>query len=797
MGPAAEDAADSRSSVAGRKRALHTYSEEGREIVSIDSSSDESAKQPRKRAKQQVAEAPAVASVRVGPDLTSSLLQNGPAEAAPVETNVGRPVVWNQGVQGGLRTSFQSKKPSSSQKQSDPGPNTDEQGSFSSQSSKVNLGRSRNASNNNSIPTRKQLGKLPENELFLAMNAFTQEVSALIDLHGWPIPKGLEQNCIKYIEDGLTFYPTPIKNDQPVGTYSFNGRDLKLQELLDVEGKPIKFEHITYPDIVRGILANNECPKSVFVDRRAKAAFKAYLTYFYNHVPQKEPFVSTLVGTSPPLKDILENPENAPLLRVGSGACSKESVKPKSNEPEKFEKSGKMISQKITQVPQAAAHFIESRSSTAPAITFSKPTQPTLAHAVDHYETNAPSAMINHGLAGKRAPIKQNHSSASNVTTESKGENSMRVAQDRRVVTGANAVQMDNHRLANSTIGSGSGTHLTSDGGSAIKVDAGQVFEALHVIGSSQDQTLEDRAAILRYFPTTDGVALRRCLICGSGGHERAVCPDKMCSSCGSKGDHLTPACPRTIVCGKCRAVGHQTSQCPEKLRVAKEDIKCITCQSPNHHEVKCHLIWRSFFPGIHEIKKVRNISAYCYFCGRSGHFGPECGLHNGKPASGGITWSKSNMEKYLNGTSSNDAAPLGGNDLSIPNRAKKAFSIKGKANDPIELDDSDDEEGFIHPKVNMGPRNGQIQFSQVGGMPSSNQESFQSQGNVRGNPNNRAPSGNRGGCGSGGAGERNKPKQKPGNSPSRGGGRGRGKAYRGRGGGGPPRDRGAPRGHH
>ncbi|KAA8565060.1 hypothetical protein EYC84_010822 [Monilinia fructicola] len=806
MDQPAEDVVDSRSNVVGRKRALHTSSDQGREIISIDSSSDESVKHPRKRAKQQDKERPAMGSAKVEVDLTSSPLQKDSTDATEVEKNIGQPVVWNQGVQSGLRTSFQSKKTPVSQntsfKQPEQSPNK-EQSFFSSQNAKVNLdtaGASQGVFNNKPIPTRKQLNKLPERERLLVMKGYTQEVSILIDLHGWPIPKELQQGCMKYIEDGLTFYPTPTKRDQPVGIYSFNGFDMKLQELLDVDGKPIKFEHLTYPDVLRAIMANNKDFKYTLVEKRAKTAFKAYLNHFYNHVPQREAFVSTLLDTSPPLKDILENSENAPLLKIKSSTSSKENGNPKSEQAKKPEKSGGMSSQAIAQVSPASAPVVDSGISTGPVISSTNSTPPVLARAIDHYGTNAPATTTNNAPSGKEVSIERNNSSE----TESKGKDSKRVAptnvidpaRDDMVLTGADIVQID-HSSSNSIVGSGSGTKFHSNGDSVIGIDDNQDFEALHDTGSSHELTPEDRAAILKYFPTIDGVVLERCLICGSSGHGRAVCPDNTCSSCGSEGDHLTPACPQTIVCGKCRAVGHQTSHCPEKLRVAKEDIKCITCQSSNHLEAQCHLIWRSFFPGIDEIKKVRKISVSCYFCGRPDHFGPECGLYRGAPASGGITWSRTNMEKYLDDPNRNDSISSGDNDLSIPNRAKKGFSIKGKANDPIELEDSDDEEGFIRPKVNMGPRNGQIQFSQAGGKQSFNQDPFQFQGNAGGNPNKRASSSNRGGRGGGGGGsggDKKKPKLKSGNSSPRGGGRGRGKAYRGRG---TSRGRGAPRGRH
>ncbi|APA16119.1 hypothetical protein SS1G_10269 [Sclerotinia sclerotiorum 1980 UF-70] len=792
MDSPAEDVVDSRSNVVGRKRALHTSSDQGREIVSVDSSSDESPEQPRKRAKQSPAE-----SARVEIDLTSSPLQKDSA-AGTVKpgANIVQPVAWNQGVQSGLRTSFKSKKLALPQntplKETEQDLNNNGQGLVSPQGTEVNpntVEKSKGRSHQKPILTRKQLSKLSEERQLVLMTAYTQDVSALIDLHGWPVPEASQQSCLKYIEDGLTFYPTPIKKDQPVGYYSFGGGDVQLRELLNAEGKPIMIEHITYSDVLCALVANNEFFKSGLSDKRAKASFKAYMRHFYNHVPHREIFTTSLVEKAPFFMDVLKN----------SRPPSKGNVKPTPEEP--FKKSGESSNQKVTQAPAAQVPVvIDSEPNTAPAKTFSRAAPPDLTRALDHYDANAAPAITNKDVV-------EDDALATNPTTESNGKLTARISptlvtdiidptRDRRILTEADTVQMD-HGSSGSIVESDMEPPLVDP---AVEIDDDQDSSASREKVSSPKPTPEDRAAILKYFPTSDGTILRRCLVCGSSGHDRALCPDSACSSCGSTGDHLTPACPRTSVCGKCRGVDHQTSHCPEKLRAAKEDTKCIMCQSPSHLENQCHLIWRSFLPGIEEIKKVRNISVYCYFCGRAGHFGPECGLYRGEPASGGVSWSSSNLEKYLDDATSHDSTSLGGSDHSIPSRAKKGFSIKGKANDPIELDDSDDDEDFIHPRVNMGSKNSQIQFSQVGAMQSFNQEPpFQFQG-TRGNPNSKASGGNRGGRGgrggggsSGSSGEKKKPKQKFGNTPPRGGGSDRKKAYRGRGGGGPAR--GAPRG--
>lgn len=719
----AEDVADSRSNVAGRKRALHTSSEQGREVISIDSSSDESAKQPRKRAKQNTK--PPTTNPALQSDLTHSSFQGEPAEIIKSGENTRQPVAWNQGVQSGLRTSFQSKKAL--------------QGPLDYYKTIIN---------------KKLLSKLPIKDQLIVVTTLTQDAKDQIDLHGWPLPKEDEES-MKYIREGLTFYPAP-KKDQNEGYYSFNGGTCELRELLDAEGKPIQAQCIDASDLIRRLLEGNEDLKRAFAQPRVKPLYNAYMSHFYSHVPKNDIFPSLILDKVPMLKDIFEF----------SGSSWKENVKLK---PEKIKQLGK----KDETSNQKAKAPLASSSRVAVVIPIKNGAPPTLARAVDHYDGDA-SALEN------TTEFIDEETSQADPTLITNGVDLIR---DGRTLDEADAVDLDDRRPSASIVESGSGIGLLSIGGGS---------------GSSSEVNPEDRIAILKYFPTTDGIVLRRCLVCGSSGHEQAVCPDSSCSSCGYKGDHLTPACPRTVVCGKCRRVGHQTSHCPEKLRVAKEDIKCVICQSPNHDETECHFIWRSFLPSTDEIKKVKSIAAFCYYCGRPGHFGPECGLYRRTPASGGISWSQTNIAKYLRGP---NIVSSGVDDYSTPDRnIKKGFSIKGKANDPIELGDSDDED-FIQAKVNQRPKNGQIQFSQASGMQALNQEPFQFQGNTGGNPNGRGTlqnqrgRGGHSGSGCGNSGERKKPKSKSGNSPTRGGGASRGKAYRGAGGGSRGGSRGEGRG--
>ncbi|PBP21633.1 zinc knuckle protein [Diplocarpon rosae] len=167
------------------------------------------------------------------------------------------------------------------------------------------------------------------------------------------------------------------------------------------------------------------------------------------------------------------------------------------------------------------------------------------------------------------------------------------------------------------------------------------------------------------------------------------------------------PAIPRCLACSKTGHPGHDKKACSEKLSLPRSEMSCDLCGSTDHLEISCHLVWRSFDPRPEEILKVREIHINCYSCGSGDHFGPECGLHRGSLYSGSVTWSRANLLKYID-PSSHVRALSAGKDFSVPPRART-----GDANDPITIDESDDQT-FICPPVQ--PRNagkGSIQVKQ------------------------------------------------------------------------------------
>ncbi|KAG0646371.1 Arginine methyltransferase-interacting RING finger 2 [Hyphodiscus hymeniophilus] len=224
-----------------------------------------------------------------------------------------------------------------------------------------------------------------------------------------------------------------------------------------------------------------------------------------------------------------------------------------------------------------------------------------------------------------------------------------------------------------------------------------------------------ERNLQLRYFPATiDRPKTYRCLACGDTYHTTLDCPSLTCTLCS--GNHAQSTCPQNQRCKKCRNRGHSSVDCPEKLaRSQAEVIDCELCGYTDHLEEGCHFIWRSFSPHSKDIRKVREIPAHCYSCGGSGHFGPECGLRKpGRILSGGQTFSKTNLLRFVDADSV-DRAISAGVDYTITSKAKaaKQFSIKGMANDPINLNDSDDGEvQFIGEKVKKPKGNGKIKVA-------------------------------------------------------------------------------------
>jgi len=79
------------------------------------------------------------------------------------------------------------------------------------------------------------------------------------------------------------------------------------------------------------------------------------------------------------------------------------------------------------------------------------------------------------------------------------------------------------------------------------------------------------------------------CFECGSAGHFRAKCPNKLCLKCKTPG-HLYFQCKSSTyiseVCFKCTETGHQPSDCPNLL--SSKDLYCFNCSLKGHDGWSC-----------------------------------------------------------------------------------------------------------------------------------------------------------------------------------------------------------------
>lgn len=235
-----------------------------------------------------------------------------------------------------------------------------------------------------------------------------------------------------------------------------------------------------------------------------------------------------------------------------------------------------------------------------------------------------------------------------------------------------------------------------------------------------EDHNLRETIMFLqdKYYPSASDEI--RCLVCAQLGHISVTCPELNCVTCGIQGKHSTVMCPREMPCGRCRSRGHSLDDCPEKLAMPRSEMTCDLCGASNHMETECHRIWRSYEPP-KKVVRVSGIPVYCYSCGDADHYGPDCALYQGAGVrDADYTFTGVNLFRYLDRNSQRRAISAG-IDYSIPRpKNSKSYNIKGKgkANDPITLDDSDDEE-FIRPSVMSGnvPR-GNITFGKKGQPP-------------------------------------------------------------------------------
>ena len=248
-----------------------------------------------------------------------------------------------------------------------------------------------------------------------------------------------------------------------------------------------------------------------------------------------------------------------------------------------------------------------------------------------------------------------------------------------------------------------------------------------------------------RYFSVTDSsgdslndntVAI--CLICRKEGHDSDDCPsfgvspfhaiDKIfesllittqCSACGTS-DHLQGACPTLRRCSRCQNLGHQADVCTSKLKSSRpaEGIPCDLCGVSTHDPRTCESLWRTFAAPPSELTRVvQAVPIFCYVCGGSSHYGPECTMkpRGWTPPKSGWTFSYMNMRRYVDSNSVLRALDAPGIAATGQNHSLTS-RIQGKHS--IYISDEDDEEDhFLNPRITKSAPRGKttanIRFAQ------------------------------------------------------------------------------------
>jgi protein AIR1/2 len=577
---------------------------------------------------------------------------------------------WNRGVQPGLRTSFGNKKQMANfvdRKVSIiSNSHTPSHSMIHDNGGEINKSESDHIESDKPQQDDGRAGQLPNPQGGTSLQENTSKVeSVLLHEKVWPLPEQ-HRDLMKLVYKGQTHYPTKSRDWE---SYKLKGtnEEAEMTLMLNDEGLPYKVTDFSYNIWILQFLKMNLV--RLHMIRKMKPgqlqlAFKSYISSWYRHVEKKK--------------------HKQRLYKAATSA-------------------------KAWTVEQAIAIY-----------------NANIPGAINHRKASLPNAVQDLGMTKSVHDHQQRNGSSSSTQND-----------NHRSVPANDAVKSANSEVSRNIPSKNAGSTSratdvtrpspviissvsTSSKSSDEDIDMGSVSSTSRASASAFDARYDSVVEMTlqrKYFPGDSmGSSIHRCLACGDSGHWHNDCAALNCSVCGEQGRHSDFTCPKNQPCSKCSQRGHTSSHCPEKLRATRTDMgACTICSDKNHLDLDCHFVWRSFAPRPEDIRTVGSIPIHCYTCGATGHYGPECGLHSGRLLTGGYTWSRLNIAKYVD-ISSQARAVSAGVDYAPKKPPSKDFSIKGKgkASDPFTIEDSDGEEDFIRRKPNTATgQRGHIHFAQ------------------------------------------------------------------------------------
>lgn len=131
------------------------------------------------------------------------------------------------------------------------------------------------------------------------------------------------------------------------------------------------------------------------------------------------------------------------------------------------------------------------------------------------------------------------------------------------------------------------------------------------------------------------------------------------------------------------------------------EVLECAFCGAAGHRENTCDEVWRSYHPRSEDVKTVRDIPAFCGYCGGEGHFSSDCGLRGYRSVS--LTWSLQNRDLYVDARSTEEATATAASfaEPALPGSELKIKGAGAKRTHIFYPDSDGSEEGeFIGEKI-------------------------------------------------------------------------------------------------